>query len=309
MRKDVKLGMSVGAILFTVIVVYLIVAGGNKHKNNPGAPLADADSPAGQVGDTGDAPKSDVPAVDHTTARSDTPANNTQAAANGAPVADGQQPPADWRGIMSGQVPVPAQAAVTVQPDPRATDPGPGIHESVGADRPDNEGHGTMMMARDSAPVTVTTTQPAALASTGSRTHVVKEGENFWSIARNCYGNGAYAARIQEANPTVNPNRMHAGQTLVIPEVQARSSDSRVARGTAGGAIAEAEPRAVDGRSEYRVKGGDSLYAISVRLYGKADRLEKIYELNKDAIGPDKARLKLGMVLKLPEAPAMTAQR
>jgi nucleoid-associated protein YgaU len=59
----------------------------------------------------------------------------------------------------------------------------------------------------------------------------------------------------------------------------------------------------VDPRSEYRVQSGDSLHKIAVKLYGKIDMVDKIYELNKAAIGPNKAKLKLGMVLKLPEAP------
>ena len=49
-----------------------------------------------------------------------------------------------------------------------------------------------------------------------------------------------------------------------------------------------------------------NLYTISLRLYGKADRMEKIYELNKAAIGDDISRVKVGMVLRLPEPPTQT---
>jgi hypothetical protein len=43
-----------------------------------------------------------------------------------------------------------------------------------------------------------------------------------------------------------------------------------------------------------------------VRLYGRADKLDAIYELNKDQIGPNRSYLKAGMILKLPEPPTST---
>ncbi len=47
MRKDVKLGLSVGSVLFAVIIIYLVVA---SHKNkNTGADVADIGDPAGAV--------------------------------------------------------------------------------------------------------------------------------------------------------------------------------------------------------------------------------------------------------------------
>jgi nucleoid-associated protein YgaU len=54
-----------------------------------------------------------------------------------------------------------------------------------------------------------------------------------------------------------------------------------------------------DARS-YTVKPGDSLYGIAKRLLGSGRRADALYNLNKDVIGPDKSKLKLDMVLKLP---------
>ena len=77
----------------------------------------------------------------------------------------------------------------------------------------------------------------------------------------------------------------------------------------------------VDGRWQYRltdaaglrgtlsyVRGknednGDNLYRIAMKHYGKPEMTDAIYELNKQVIGPDPAKLTLNTVLKLPDAP------
>ena len=39
-----------------------------------------------------------------------------------------------------------------------------------------------------------------------------------------------------------------------------------------------------------------------MKLYGNIRMVDKLYELNKNAIGADPAKLKLGMILKLPSS-------
>jgi nucleoid-associated protein YgaU len=52
------------------------------------------------------------------------------------------------------------------------------------------------------------------------------------------------------------------------------------------------------------VQQGDSLYAISKKLYGRGDRYLRIFEANKATLGDDvNAVLKTGQVLTLPEPP------
>ena len=53
------------------------------------------------------------------------------------------------------------------------------------------------------------------------------------------------------------------------------------------------------------MQSGDSLHKISMKLYGKIDMVQKIYDLNKSAIGDNPAKLKLGQVLKLPQPPTV----
>jgi nucleoid-associated protein YgaU len=54
-----------------------------------------------------------------------------------------------------------------------------------------------------------------------------------------------------------------------------------------------------DGFSHYTVKKGDSLWTISKMIYHRADKWQKIYDVNKDAI-KDPNRLKPGTDLKIP---------
>ena len=68
--------------------------------------------------------------------------------------------------------------------------------------------------------------------------------------------------------------------------------------------IPEGHDRPINARTEYRIDTNDSLYRISMKIYGTPRMMDAIYALNRDAIGPDPERLKLGMILKLPQAHA-----
>ena len=152
-------------------------------------------------------------------------------------------------------------------------------------------GGGGQTPAHDAQPAPLTTTNDAA------RTHVVKSGDTYSKISLAVYGTSKHYADIEVANPGVDPTRLKPGMTINIPTIAKHPTATPAVN--SGAAI-------VDPQKEYKVQPNDSLYTISLRLYGNADRMEKIYELNKAAIGDDMARLKLGMVLKLPEAPTQT---
>ena len=53
-------------------------------------------------------------------------------------------------------------------------------------------------------------------AASGTR-YKIKKGDSLWSIAQAKYGNGAKWKTIAAANPSVNPNKIQAGQTIVLP--------------------------------------------------------------------------------------------
>jgi nucleoid-associated protein YgaU len=64
----------------------------------------------------------------------------------------------------------------------------------------------------DTAAPAVPTAEP-----TGARTHVVKAGETLGVIAAKEYGSAKQWKRILDANPGLDPARLHLGQRLVIP--------------------------------------------------------------------------------------------
>jgi nucleoid-associated protein YgaU len=137
-------------------------------------------------------------------------------------------------------------------------------------------------------------TSPASAA----QTHLVKAGDTYSKISLAVYGTSKHYAAIEQANPGVDPTRLKPGTTINLPAI---STKQPTATPAVNGAAATIDPQ-----KEYKVQPNDSLYTISLRLYGKADRMEKIYELNKATIGDDMARVKVGMILKLPEAPTQT---
>jgi LysM repeat protein len=142
------------------------------------------------------------------------------------------------------------------------------------------------------------TTAPSS-AATGK--HVVKSGETLSSIAAATYGSANYWPAIARANPGLNPNAMHAGQSINLPDVSAvKTAQSAPDRTPAP----SGSTLVVDPTKEYAVQQGDSLYTISIKLYGTPSKAQAIYDLNKTTIGPSMSRLKVHQVLKLPAAPS-----
>lgn len=128
------------------------------------------------------------------------------------------------------------------------------------------------------------------------KTWKVASGDSLASISTKVYGSPKYAAKIAAANPKANPKHLKAGQTLTLPEIPAATGVPAPSSSTPG----SPETPALTGKT-YKVVSGDSLRKISQKVYGNQGMWEKIYELNKKTIGSDPARLKVGMVLQLPE--------
>jgi len=160
------------------------------------------------------------------------------------------------------------------------------------------------VLAAHPQPTTVLpSTQPARHGS--SRTHVVQKNETLSSIAAAAYGNSSYYPHILRANPSLDPKRMKPGMTIVLPDVADVKPTDVPGGGTATTASHAAGP--INSASQYKVVAGDSLHKISVKLYGKSDMADKLYQLNKEQIGSDPAKLKVGTMLKLPTAPTVAS--
>ena len=52
--------------------------------------------------------------------------------------------------------------------------------------------------------------------------------------------------------------------------------------------------------SDYVVQPGDTLRSIAENVYGDADQWPRIYDANRDLIGPDPDALQAGMRLRIP---------
>jgi nucleoid-associated protein YgaU len=130
-----------------------------------------------------------------------------------------------------------------------------------------------------------------------AKTHKVEAGETLYTISESVYGDSKYYLRIEEANPTVNPNKLHIGTILNVPAL------SEPLAPKTGASIGSVSTTAIDSSKSYRVKSSDTLMSIARRLYGDGNAWERIYSANRDVIGANPARLQVGMVLRLPEAP------
>jgi nucleoid-associated protein YgaU len=144
-------------------------------------------------------------------------------------------------------------------------------------------------------------TQPNESAE---RTHTVQPGEMLTSIAASVYGDSHKWKKIAAANPTINPNRLAPGTKLIIPALKGSAKASAI--GGSSQSTAQTAAAALDPQKQYEVQPSDSLYRISMKLYGNASHVDKLYADNKETIGSDPRRLKLNMVLKLSDPPTST---
>jgi 5'-nucleotidase/UDP-sugar diphosphatase len=65
-------------------------------------------------------------------------------------------------------------------------------------------------------PITYDTPQSSSGGPGGGK-YTVRKGDTLWKIAQSKYGNGNNWQKIASANPGMDPGRIKAGQTIVIP--------------------------------------------------------------------------------------------
>jgi nucleoid-associated protein YgaU len=300
MRKEVRLGLAIGGVLLAVLIVYILAVTAAPDTpqtvalEQPPSQAPPASQPSAEAPPPRD-PFESVPLTGES-ARRTSPGQGpsldrwTEALATGrVPVMLTETPAPQPQALVQPAAPVPAEAN---QPALPAGTPPSNTSLPIAAS---NVGDAIPGGAEQ---FTGPATRPADSPTGAGRTHIVKEGESFATIAAAVYGNASYFPHLIRANPTLDPRKLRPGMTINLPPVSEVRAEN-TPRPTPSGA-----PRAtLDPRTEYRVTNGDSLERISLRLYGKRDRVDKLYELNKSTIGPDPARLKVGTVLKLPEPP------
>lgn len=323
MRKDVRMGFAVGGVLLAVIIVAVLVMHRNKTRDNKVAlDLTGKSAPSGEATDVDVIPPSSNAAQNNAqsgTAPAEQP--RTGGEGNGAKPVDPQRPAPDaggaaadrWNQLFVSTAADPIKELAKPQPKAAAR-----ADDSTDANPPQSDLRGehgvnsgidspveTRTVLSDPRP----TTRPADSAT--PRTHRITQNETFVSIAKMIYGDERYFKAIERANPTLNPAKLKPGIVIQLPAMaDIKQAGAKSSSGQAPGKSSAPMGPALSGDgSRYTVQNGDNLYKISRKLYGDGSKEGELYTANRDKIGQDPTRLKVGMVLQVPEKPTITAPR
>lgn len=315
MRKDVRFGLTIGAILLAVLVVYVLVVPGERDPDqqvtletiDPSAPQTEIAAVDPEIGEPAvtDAPTAgQTPAAQPqemaiiTPTRLETTPNSSIASTNTPDQVMAPSGNWDWEKILDTGNMLVATTERRATPAPAAGNVEPVRTESL----------------VPSADTTTATAAPAPAAAAAG-TYTVQPGDNFSIIAQKLYGNARYYTEIEKANPGVDSRRLKVGQTINVPDRSSLADTTTAIQASAaapvqseteqgGGAAASAT---VDPARQYRVQPNDSLYRIAQRLYGDGNRWQELHQANRQTIGENPANLKVGMVLTLPEPPSQAS--
>jgi nucleoid-associated protein YgaU len=146
------------------------------------------------------------------------------------------------------------------------------------------------------------TRQQTVVFSPQFTTHVIQRGEtSFEAISRRVYGTARHAGAIARANPLTSPDKLRAGQSLLIPKdpsnIQGRVGTLEVPAG--GASTKPSEPGPAGQTRTHTVAPGETLSDIAVTVYGSSARWREIFEANRDKLSRPE-RVRAGMVLVIP---------
>lgn len=124
--------------------------------------------------------------------------------------------------------------------------------------------------------------------------HIVKPGENFWTIAERYKIN---PQALAQANPNVNPNRMHPDMELAIPSARlgAAAEKTKPSTGSSSTPTKPNQPAAAKG-SEHILAEGETFYSIAQK---RGVKLADLVAANP-TLKPE--RLKTGTKIIIPGA-------
>ena len=134
--------------------------------------------------------------------------------------------------------------------------------------------------------------QEAAPETPEVKTYIVRDGESFWTIARDRYGDATLWEKLWQANieRCPRPELLRAGMTVILPELKNYRILPRPEAITAG----NARP---NGERNYMVKEGDCLGIISQKFYGTSKKWRLILDANNLE---DETSLRAGMKIIIP---------
>ena len=333
MRKDLKIGMAIGAVLLVLLVVYLAVpksADTDVAQNTElteGQPADGEQAPTDGAADPADAVPSDSGSTGAQVAGADQPQTPADQGRDPfAPNAGGSDAQAtasagegtNWAKLLeTGEMPL-----RTITPPLRASNTNPPAGGTPASPDPAGSSDALAQTASevtsgsspDAAPTTTNSdTGPSrtsaktsdasssrATAGGDARTHRVAKGETFAKIAETLLGDERYYLEIEKANPDIDPRKIRPGMVINLPDISAARRSSGSSSDDAAITASGRQERELDPEKEYKVRPGESLYVIAKRIYHNSAKVDEIYELNKGVIGDDPAKVRAGMILKLP---------
>jgi nucleoid-associated protein YgaU len=145
------------------------------------------------------------------------------------------------------------------------------------------------------------TDEPAAVEITNSpaqaqpaeiKGYIVQDGESFWTIARDQYGDANLWEQLWKANidRCPRPESLRAGMTIKLPDLKGKRLPVASQPSPAGRTDA-------NGKRYYTVKEGDCLGVISQKFYGTAKKWQMILDANNL---DDERSLRAGMEIIIP---------
>ena len=125
-------------------------------------------------------------------------------------------------------------------------------------------------------------------------THKVAKGEHLWTIAEKYYGSGYNWTDIAATNNLKKPDAITEGMELTIPSLPAKQQTQ------ARSEVKVVSPAPAAQTGKYTVESGDSLWSVAVKVYADGYQWPKLWEANKDKIGPNPNRLQEEVELSIP---------
>ncbi len=278
MRTDIKVGIAIAVILIGIGVVWVVFF---RH-----------DSSAEKAPGTGDAEVSgrteDTNVVVTTPPTTDQPPVLTQTDTL-------IRPP--YRDRESVVTPRPADDTTTPAV---ATTAYPSGMSGEWGDVPDRPGR--TASGRETTESTASAVRPAVGTE---QTYVVKDGDTYWTIAQNLWGDGLLHTHLQKANPRILPSDLRPRMTINVPPKPVVASSALVSASVAAASSGTTGVDSLTGKRYYIVKKDDMGFsAISKTVYGD----EKYWKLIESANpGLDSRKLRPGQKVLCPDKPVLPA--
>lgn len=127
------------------------------------------------------------------------------------------------------------------------------------------------------------------------RIYTIQKHDTLSEIAQEQLGSSRRFREILNANPGLDAGHLVPGETLVLP-----GKDSNVVSAKGNKSSGQAAEASASGRT-HTVSGGDSLWSLAEKYYGKGYKVDRIVSANPKMLSDKNTVLKIGWVLVIPE--------